>query len=211
MSLTLYDAALLHKFRSVFPNTYIATSETVIQMMSEQGEAVKLPVMNLYNMNYEVAGQLYNFPELRSGRPMSYVDTKTKEEIANILSLPIRIDYQVDLADNSRERINGIMKEIMFWLYRNPLIEIAEPTTGTKFTFTTQIEGGVQDNSDIMSFADRGRIYRNTLTLVIPDARFFMHRKGKTVLEVLVDEHFGEDFDPDSFVSQKRYVAEDEQ
>ncbi len=209
MSLTLYDASLLAKFRSVFPNTYIATTESVFQMIGEQGKEIKLPVINIYNTGYEVLGQLYNFPEMRTGRPMSFKDVDTKEEIVNVQSLPVRIDYQIDFADNSRDRLNGILKEIIFWLYKHPMMQVTEPSTKTVFDFAIQIEGGVQDNSDIMSFADRGRIYRNTMNLVVPSARFFMNKRAKTVLQVLVDEYFGDDFDPDSLIDSTTFSVDE--
>ncbi len=188
--ITLYDSALLEKFKRVFPNTFIASSEMLFNIMGENSNMpIKLPAINIFNMGYEVAQQVYNYPEMKTGRPISFLDSN-RASITKLQSLPIRMDYQIDVTDNNRTRINGIVKELLFWLYREPILTIKDPYTENNFDFNLLIEGGIQDTSDLMSFADRGRIYRNTFNLNIANARLFMSSNTKTVLETIVEEYY---------------------
>ncbi len=203
--ITLYDTAILEKFKRVFPNTFFTSTDVLFNIMGEHSQLpIRLPAINIFNLGYEVEGQLFNMPEMRSGRPISYRDA-SMADISKLQSLPIRIDYQVDVTDNNRIRINGIMKELLFWLYREPILTIEDPYLKNKFDFNIQVEGGISDTSDLMSFADRGRIYRNTINLAISFARLFMSEDVKSVLETVVEEYYEEEL-----VSSKTYKEKGE-
>lgn len=103
-------------------------------------------------------------------------------------SLPIRVDYILDAWATTREDVDKLVSEIVIWLVNEPTITITVPNIeeNNNQNFNLSL-GDITDNSDIMSFEQRGRFYRVSIPVFIPDAQLFSTEDLKTAINFSFD------------------------
>lgn len=192
MSIPLYDDAVIEKFESVFENVVFSEPDRAFNRSAEkrgvQGEdvEVKLPLISIYRENYTIDLERNNLRWRKRGRKVGLNDEETKAEMAE--SLPVRIDYQLDVWAKGRREVDFLTVELLFWMLDNPEIQLDLSEDFDDFSpyFNWKLED-VTDNSDIMSFEDRGKYYRVTIPFYFDEAMVFRPDRLKVVNNVEVD------------------------
>lgn len=188
MSVLEYDKALKSKIQNVFDNVVLAEPDMAFKRSAELPEnegKVKLPLLSLYRENYTILLESVNQRAFRRGKKVAYPneDSDDYSTVQMMESLPVRIDYQLDLWADRRDTVDNLAAEVLFWLLGNPKIEIPVPETDRTMEFSFWFED-MQDNSDIMSFEEKGRLYRITIPLYFDEARILRTDEIKTALDV---------------------------
>lgn len=183
MSLECYDRALKKKLEGVFPNVifsslskalaHSADSEIVtkssdgdvrVKEKHEQVVAVPLIAFDRINngLNFEFRG---NDAAIRRGRFVIREEEPLLEK-----QLPINPQYQIDIVSDKRVEVDGIWRELVMFLYTRPEIDV-EFDGDNPFVEKFNIKLMDTDNTtDVEDFTNIGRVYRQTLTIEIPQA-----------------------------------------
>lgn len=212
MSVEMYDYAVRDKLRGVFSNTHYAPTDEAFKRCAEANEGkVKLPMISIFRPGaFEIDTRNYNMPDFFRGRNMwlkapelgegqSLDDVYPKgniapEAIRNLRSLPVVLRYQMDVWGTRMDVVNEMTKEIIFWLVEYPHIVVAEPISEIGMEFSIEFEDGITDNTDIMGFQDRGKLYRNSLDFFIRDARLFSYLDiEKLVKNIEIEVYYVDD------------------
>jgi len=190
MSVNLYDEAVLNKFKGIFYNTVYAQTDMAFQASAEldknQGK-MRLPLFSIYCMNYTISLDWLNWGRTRVGRRSRFTDTENYTEMEREQTVPMRLEYQLDVWASTRSDLNDIVRELLFWIVQNPTFVVENPLNGEKYNFNLYISSDLQDNSDVMTHESRGRIYRMTIPLMVDEAVLFKVYDIKTVLEPLIE------------------------
>lgn len=181
MNLSVYDKGVLEKFREVFDNSVLAQSDSAFRTAEELLGEVKLPLISIYREDFNIKPARFNIGQRMRG---SSIVSKTEDdsEIKAIQDIPLDISYQIDIWTRRKEDIDIIVPEVVFWLVDNPNISIDVDGIDHEIEFPLVLDEDVSDNTDIMSFENKGRIFRITLSANITDARIFAFKDVKTVL-----------------------------
>lgn len=189
-----YDEAIIENFRRIFSNgkIYIVPPEDAFNLIGTVNtDNVKLPMISLlrspgwslldsrpHNMKFE-------------GKIVKVED----DEVTLLRAIPIRINYQLDVWTESRLENDLIMRELIFYLSTNPTLQvnINYDNFSGKHDFNLFIDGEVEDNSDLVAHKDRGRYFRQTISLYTDDA--YLWRTSTRGLGII---------DPDYISIQKR-------
>ena len=194
MSIPLYDDAVLDKLKGVFSNVVFSAPDKAFKRSAERkglkGSAddvdVDLPLISVYRENYTVDMDRNNPRFRRRGRKIRNSDDDSRAVMAE--ALPVRIDYQLDVWGKRRRELDVLVGELLFWMLDNPKVSL---NLGGEFEdyspeFNWKLED-VTDNSDIMSFSDRGKYYRVTIPFYFDEAMIFRYDKLKTVMDVDIE------------------------
>lgn len=182
-SLADYDNAMTLKFQSVFPNTRYSFAEWSFKEDAKvTGGTVELPLLTLYRTGYLYNRTMFTFAEKYYGRGMWSNQTNLTQ--TNARSISVSITYQFDIWGSTREQMDDLTAEIMMFLEFSPILLVNPKIINAPepFRFELVFEDGPIDNTDIMSFETHGRVFRNTLFYVIPEARL-----ASTLTSYLVD------------------------
>lgn len=208
MSLKRFDEALKKKLLKVFPNTIMSSlsdalansRDTEISVQSpvngsedstfeatKDGVFVKVPLIafdrisNNYNFEYQA-----NDFHSRRGRfvipPEELEPTTTKR----VQVLPLLIVYQIDIISDKREEVDDIFRELSMYLLEHNSLEVefnGEMVDTEKFTITL-VESDT--TTDIETFSDRGRVYRQTITVEIREAKLLFERDVHLIRDIPV-------------------------
>lgn len=220
MSVEIYDSAVVEKMKEVFSNTLYAPTDEAFKRCAELNSGkVMIPMISIYRPSaFEIDNRNYNKPEFFKGRRMellepelgegeTYLDVDP-EKIRNIRSLSVMLRYQMDVWGDRMNVVNEITKELIFFLLEFPNIEVKEPISGMDMKFSVQLEEGITDNTDIMGFQDRGKVYRNTIEFFVREARLFSYLDfGKLVRNIEIKVYHLDDLgesveglDPDKLI-----------
>jgi len=191
MSVIYYDTALKEKIKGVFDNTFFApTDEAFRECAKVNYGKVKLPMISFYRPDgFTINWSRYNHEEFLKGYPVKQVKDHPKGKQRGIKALPVRLNYQLDIWSATKRDCDRLSEEIILFLKYYPMIEFVNPRIELyrhdaeaegeqipkKFEVALHIEETVQDNSDIASFGDRGRYYRNTLQIYFEEPRLFYY------------------------------------
>lgn len=171
-SLADYDTAFVQKIRAVFPNTRYAFSEWAFKEDAKvTGDTVSLPMISLYRTGYSYERQFFNFAERFIGREMWKDRQNLIGEYAR--SITVSITYQIDVWGSTRREMDELTAELIMFLELAPTIGVSPSNINppNPFRFDIVFEDGPIDNTDAMSFETHGRVYRNTIFYMIPEAR----------------------------------------
>lgn len=174
-SLADYDNAFVSKFQTVFPNTHYAFAEWAFKEDAKTtGGVPELPMVSMYRTGYLYNQEMFNFADKWFGRQM-WKDTTAGTE-TNARSISVSITYQVDVWGRTRDEMDMLTSETLLFFEMSPILQVNPPNINapTPFRFEIVFEDGPIDNTDILSFETHGRVFRNTLFYVIPEARLIM-------------------------------------
>ena len=192
--ISIYDEAFREKLVKVFPNVIIAPPELAF-VRSEQEGKVQLPLISLYRISNPIDLEDHNMYEHFSGKRIRVPE----DEDAFLLekSLSMTINYQLDIWAQWRSLADGLFREIVYYLLRNPNLEIKIPEfNGEISTFALRYLDCDQP-TDYESFEDKNIIHRYTLSYEVPRAKLFY--KGQEFINTLIKQM--KNFDP-VFISE---------
>lgn len=186
MSLKCFDEAMVKKLTDVFPNVQNAQEERWSSDAIDDNAELRLPLITVWRVSNPLAfGQFSNDRMVRGG----WRHPESRETGLKIKGLPVRVQYQIDIISNKRVEVDDIFRELAMFLYESGVLEVefsmGEDTEPILREFTLQI----LDNNpatDYASFSDRGRLYRETINVEIPNAELIFVSSAKNVLEIPV-------------------------
>jgi len=186
-----YDKALVSKFKKVFPRVVYSPVDKFFDryLLSSNNDSVKLPAMSVWRTNSEF--HPHNAPSQLRVANMR-VPTNDPMVARQIYSMQVSLSYQLDLwTDNDIDR-DDLLKEILYFLVKYPNITIRYQDQN--FVFPIQI-GIPDDITDISRFEDTGDIYRMSIPLSVPDARFMFYDDVKKLKYINIELYVDDEFD----------------
>jgi len=177
MNVSDYDNSMVTKIKDVFSNTVYANTDIAFEESARiNGDKPKVPLVSLWRTSWKLDSVNYNEKSLRSGRY-----TKTDMESLrskDLRSLPIEINYQMDVWGTKRTSVDQLVKELIFFFYRSPnlLVIFNEQKSDIQFSNSdswVEVEPDFDEGTDPSSFQDKGPIFRTTIELILKNAMLF--------------------------------------
>lgn len=177
MSIHLYDEALKNKLKEVFENVVDASEDKALQY-SENGEAlVNLPLISFWRLNNNLSTDYAQFPLKNIGRRSNKMINNSK--VVNY-ELNFNLEYQIDIWSDRRSECDDLFTEMILFLLQEPNLVIHDPNLNQSFNFPLQITETVT-NVDLTQFSEQGNLYRQVITISIPNATVFFPVKRKII------------------------------
>lgn len=180
MSVKAYDDAIINEFRRVFnDNTiHILPVENAIRFSAQlTKDNVKFPMISTTRLGYSIRTDNVNFAAKMIG---SFVTRDGKNNNIFAQTVPIRIEYQMDVFTVDRESCDEIVRELIFFFMQHPtLIAHFEYGLDIDHTFNLYLNSEIVDNSDTVEHVNTGVMFRNTLTFYTDDALLFRSKKQR--------------------------------
>jgi hypothetical protein len=188
MSVKAYDDAIINKFRSIFnDNTiYILPVENAIRFSAQLNrDDVRFPMISTTRLGYSVRNSDINLAAKTWG---NFVTRDGKNNNIFAQTIPIRIEYQMDVFTVDRASCDEIVRELIFFFAQHPtLIAHFDYGLNIDHNFNLYQNDEIVDNSDTVEHVNNGVLFRNTLTFYTDDARLFRSKKiiqGEVVASV---------------------------
>ena len=176
MSVKCYDDAIVKRFRAVFGtnNVYVLPVENAIRFTAQlKRDDVTFPLISTTRLGYSIVGDNVNYNAKMTG---SFVRREDDNNNTFATSIPIRIEYQMDVFTVDRESCDDIVRELIFFFLTRPtLVAHFEYGLDIKQNFTLLMNDDIVDNSDTVEHINNGVMFRNTLTFYVDDARLYMN------------------------------------
>lgn len=187
MSLEAYDKAMFEKVKTVYPNTVFSPMTKALEVsaktesITEDGDgstvgvnsyrdqmvAFPLIAIDRVNQSFAMYEQQRNDPAIRRGRFVLHDDEPEREH-----TFPVTLNYQIDVLSNERREVDGIWRELVYYLYTHPTLRVEFEWNKRTYHEDAVLHLSDTDNTtDVEEFSDRGRIYRITTNIEVPDAK----------------------------------------
>lgn len=178
----LYDDALVLKIKSVFQNTIYGFNELAFKIKSQES-AVTLPLISIFRLPYSTKPTFYNAYMKARGNRASYSTEKTEVSYLKSIEL-LDCKYQIDVWSEDFETNNRVTQELIWFLKDDSDLEIIESNTKQKLVFYLELSSEILNNTDLNTFVESGRLYRQSFELELRNPRLFNIHKLKTVKEI---------------------------
>ena len=183
MRISDYDKALEKKLTSIFPNVEGASPDEAFNTSDDHNDQAKIriPLITFYRLSNPISDTV-SHPEAFSGR-ITLADMQKASGTA-IRTLPMTITYQIDIWATSRETIDDIYRELVFYFHRNPNLvvedksEFEEPLEFSMRLVDTETTASTQD------FNTNNRLYNYTLTYEV-DAKLFYKKLDVNLIKFI--------------------------
>lgn len=186
MSLGKFDEAMVAKLKAVFPNVQNAQEERWSSDATDDTAQLRLPLITVWRVANPLAfGQFSNDSMVRRG----YWHRESQTEGLVVKGLPVRIQYQIDIMSDRRVEVDDIFRELAMYLYESGVLDVEFSMGEGVEPLTRQFALTLMDNNpatDYASFSDKGKLYRETLNVEIPNAELLFVKTAKTVLDIPV-------------------------
>jgi hypothetical protein len=198
MSLERYDIAMKEKLKNVFPNVVFSslsqvpansadvevksqTADGDVEVKTKASQKVALPMIAFDRINNPLNFEFgANDPAIRRGRYVIVEEQNLREQ-----TVPININYQIDILSDKRVEVDGIWRELVMYLYTRPNLAVKFLFDEEEYVEEFPIKMMETDNTtDIEDFNDKGRLYRQTLNIEIPQAKLIFDRTVSIVEEI---------------------------
>lgn len=180
MSVKCYDDAIIANFRNIFNDGTISILpvENAIRFSAQlRKDDVDFPMISTTRLGYSIVSSNVNQSAKTIG---SFVVRDGKNNNVFAQSIPIRIEYQLDIFTVDRWTCDEITRELIFYFYQHPtLVAHFDYGLDIDHNFNLFLNDDIVDNSDTVDHADKGVMFRNTLTFYTDDARLFRSKKQK--------------------------------
>lgn len=190
-----YDNSFTQKIQKVYPNTRYAFAEWALKESAKtnQEQLAQFPLITVYRLGYIYNRSMYSFADKMLGRPM-WQDTQSLTG-TSARTIPVSITYQMDIESDLRATMDDLTAQIIMFMELSPILEISPQNINPPepFRFDIVYEDGPIDNTDIMSMETHGRIYRNTLFYVVPEARLLVKNTYNLVQSISTTVQVGTD------------------
>lgn len=192
MSLPCYDQALLNYLRSClsFDNIIKADEskvmETSIDKRSNESNhdvTVSLPMISFARTSISLPyGEgVGNMHARKSGKIVNK-DYKNLT-VDKYRSIPIVIQYQITIYSDNRREVDDIFRELLMYITTdNPILEV-DFGYGKPDKFS-MIVTDIDENTDVESFTDKGKLYTSNIILEIKEAQLVFLSTSKLTKEI---------------------------
>ena len=180
MSIKSYDDAIINRFREVFNDNmiYILPVENAIRFTGQlKKDNVRFPMISTTRLGYSIVNSNVNHNAKMIG---SFAKRNGLNDNLFAQSIPIRIEYQLDVFSVDRQTCDEIVRELIFFFFFHLTLQ-AHFDYGLDFdhNFNLFLNDDVVDNSDTVEHINNGVMFRNTLTFYTDDSRLFRRKNQK--------------------------------
>lgn len=183
MSLSLYDEALVNKFKEVFGNVVNSEHSVLFERASDEKAEIQIPMISIWRITSSPNLEGSSDPFIRRGYK---VGRRSDGDVGFLKSYPMKIIYQVDIWSDLRIEVDDIYRELLMFLFEEPNLTLElEELKDVEWAEDFYIR--VLDSDLASDFAEMERsgiLYRNTILLEIENARLFFTRNVKPVKEI---------------------------
>lgn len=175
MSVYFYDKAIIDRIQKVIDdkNIHIIPPEKMFTKSKDENDNPDLPAISLFRPSFSLS----TLHKTITGYRVGYAERdELQNKIFTTKSLPITIQYQLDVWTKTREQNDELVRELLwfFTLYPQHRIEIAYQDYSRYVTFNCFLGDEITDNSEIGEFENRGQYYRQTFNLTVDEAQLFL-------------------------------------
>lgn len=172
MSVYMYDKAIIQELRGLIHNdtVYIVPFEESFNLISRlKDDSVKLPLIHLTRVGWSIVTDREIHPQIFTGVTTSV--NKTTNRVLRGQTLPVRIDYQLDVITRNRIDNDLLMRELIFYFKTHSSLEVKIPYGLDLYhKFNVFLSADIDDNSDIVDFSQQGQYFRQTIGMYTDDA-----------------------------------------
>ena len=180
MSVSSYDHAIVNKFRELFDDNRISILpvEDAFRFVSQLNrDDLEFPLISTTRLGVTILKSDVNQAQKTKGHLVRQ-DENNNSIFAQ--SIPIRIEYQLDIFTVDRESCDEITRELVFYLYQHPTLQAHfDYGLDIEHNFNLFLNEDIVDNSDTIEHVNKGVKFRNTLTFYTDDARLVRSRKTR--------------------------------
>ena len=180
MSVSSYDRAIVNKFRELFDDNRISILpvEDAFRFVSQLNrDDLEFPLISTTRLAVTILKSDVNQAQKTKGHLVRQ-DENNNSIFAQ--SIPIRIEYQLDIFTIDRESCDEITRELVFYLYQHPTLQAHfDYGLDIEHNFNLFLNEDIVDNSDTVEHVNKGVKFRNTLTFYTDDARLVRSRKTR--------------------------------
>lgn len=178
MSVASYDKAIIDNFRKVFNDNTITILpvENAIRFSGQlRRDNLNFPMISTTRLGYSIIQENVNFNAKMIG---SFVTRDGENNNIFAQSIPIRIEYQLDIFTVDRQSCDEVARELIFYFMQHPTLQAHfEYGLDIDHNFNLFLNEDIVDNSDTVDHEDKGVMFRNTMTFYTDDARLFRSKK----------------------------------
>lgn len=191
MSVYLYDNAIVNRIRTILGSNsihIIPPEKAFTKSLVEEDDPI-FPGVSIYRPSYSLSTLGKTMTGYRVGR-QEY--SETLGQIISTKSIPISINYQVDVFTRFREQNDELTKELLwfFTLYPQHKITLKYDEYEKTVEFNVFLGEDITDNSDISDFENRGQYYRTSFYLTVDAAQLFLlNPSEEPKLEVTIESY----------------------
>lgn len=168
MSVEWYDQSIVSKIREITGDdrvTIVPPENLFRYIASLKSDEIKFPLISLTRLGY-VLNRTSKSPNTSQGIPIKY----SKGKAVELQSIPIRVNYQIDVITRKRDDNDALVDEIIFYFINHPSMSVnIKKGADISHKFSIFFNPDIEDNSDIESHISRGEYFRTTMTFYIPD------------------------------------------
>lgn len=177
MSLHLYDKALLEKLQKVFENVVDASDEKALQLSSDSEAMVYLPLISFWRLNNNLSSEYAQTPLKNLGRRGTRFVGDSR--VVNY-ELAFNLEYQIDIWSDRRSECDDLFTELVLFFLQEPNLVIHDENNQEQYVLPVTITETVT-NVDLTQFSDKGNLYRQVITLSVPNAPVLFPKKHKII------------------------------
>jgi hypothetical protein len=176
----VYDVAIIDKLRSVFKDNTISILpvEDAFRFVSQlNADKLDLPTISTTRLGITILSSQVNQAAKTIGH---YVGRDGENNNVYVQSIPIRIEYQMDIFTVDRASNDAIVRELIFFFMLKPTL-VAHYRYGLNIdhNFNLFLNEDVTDNSDTLEHVNSGVKFRTTLTFYTDDARLVRRKRQR--------------------------------
>lgn len=176
----VYDVAIIDKLRSVFKDNTISILpvEDAFRFVSQlNADKLELPTISTTRLGITILSSQVNQAAKTIGH---YVGRDGENNNIYVQSIPIRIEYQMDIFTVDRASNDAIVRELIFFFMLKPTL-VAHYRYGLNIdhNFNLFLNEDVTDNSDTLEHVNSGVKFRTTLTFYTDDARLVRRKRQR--------------------------------
>lgn len=180
MSFGCYDRAIIQNFRDIFDDSRISILpvEDAFRFVSQLNrDDLKFPLISTTRLGVTILTSEINQESKTVGH---FVGRDGDNNNLFAQTIPIRIEYQIDIFTVERDTCDEITRELIFYFLQHPtLVAHFDYGLNIDHNFNLFLNEDVVDNSDTLEHINSGVKFRNTLTFYTDDARLVRSRKSK--------------------------------
>ena len=195
MSIHLYDKALKDKLSSVFDNVVDASDEKALELSEDNEALVKLPLISFWRINNNLSMDYAQFPLKDRGRRGSKIVDGSK--VVNY-EVAFNLEYQIDIWSDRRSECDVLFTELVLFFLQEPNISLYDINNDVTYDFPVQITE-TNTNVELTEFSTKGNLYRQVITLTIPNAMILFPKASKVItvreIKVQLEDYRGNTYD----------------
>ena len=189
-----YDLALFDRIHSLYDEVFFAdVDEQFITNAREHQGKVVMPFIGISRLpDFSINYDFYNDSQVRRGWTNLGAKDQDGVEFAGkkvmIHSLPVMLQYQVDVYATKRDVCDGLISELIMEFHERPYLRVQFMDLGDVIQeFQIAVEDGVTDNTDVSGFSETNRFYRKSITINIDHAYIYRVDKALEIEKITID------------------------